>query len=40
LLLTLLQPDTTLEVNIRGKRLCAGWETAALEVILAGFSER
>jgi predicted transposase YbfD/YdcC len=38
LALTLLQQDTTLKDNIRGKRLRAGWETAALEEILAGFS--
>jgi predicted transposase YbfD/YdcC len=36
--LTLLQQDTTLKDNIRGKRLRAGWDTDALEAILAGFS--
>ncbi len=36
--LTLLQQDTTQKENIRGKRLIAGWDTAALEAILAGFS--
>jgi predicted transposase YbfD/YdcC len=36
--LTLLQQDTTLKDNIRGKRLRAGWDTEALEAILAGFS--
>jgi predicted transposase YbfD/YdcC len=38
LALTLLQQDTTQKENIRGKRLVAGWDTAALEAILAGFS--
>jgi predicted transposase YbfD/YdcC len=36
--LSLLQQDTTLKDNIRGKRLRAGWDTDALEAILAGFS--
>jgi predicted transposase YbfD/YdcC len=38
LAVTLLQQDTTLKENIRGKRLRAGWNTAVLEGILAGFS--
>jgi len=38
--LTLLQQDTTQNENIRGKRLIAGWDTAALEAILAGFSRK
>jgi predicted transposase YbfD/YdcC len=38
--LTLLQQDTTLKDNIRGKRLRAGWDTDALEAILAGFSSK
>jgi predicted transposase YbfD/YdcC len=39
LALTILQQDTSLKDTIRGKRLSAGWDTAALEEILAGFSE-
>ncbi len=38
--LSLLQQDTTLKDNIRGKRLRAGWDTDALEAILAGFSSK
>jgi predicted transposase YbfD/YdcC len=38
--ITLLAQDTTLKDNIRGKRLRAGWDTDALEAILAGFSRK
>jgi predicted transposase YbfD/YdcC len=38
LAITLLQQDTTVKENIRGKRLRAGWNTTVLEGILAGLS--
>jgi predicted transposase YbfD/YdcC len=35
--LTILQRDTTIKENIRGKRLRAGWDEAVLDEIYAGF---
>jgi predicted transposase YbfD/YdcC len=36
--LNILQQDTTLKENIRGKRLRAGWDETVLNAIYAGFS--
>ncbi len=36
--LNILQRDTTLKENIRGKRLRAGWDETVLNNIYAGFS--
>jgi len=38
--LNILQQDTTLKENIRGKRLRAGWDDKVLDAIYAGFSRR
>jgi len=35
--LNILQQDTTIKDNIRGKRLRAGWDHLALDAIFAGF---
>ena len=35
--LTILQRDVTIEENIRGKRLGAGWDENVLDQIYAGF---
>jgi hypothetical protein len=36
--LNILQRDTTIKENIRGKRLRAGWDESVLGAIYAGFS--
>ena len=36
--LTILQRDTTIKENIRGKRLRAGWDENVLTQIYAGFT--
>ena len=36
--LTILQRDTTINENIRGKRLRAGWDESVLDDIYAGFT--
>lgn len=36
--LNILQRDTTIKENIRGKRLRAGWDESVLNAIYAGFS--
>ena len=36
--LNILQRDTTVKDNIRGKRMRAGWDDAVLDGIYAGFS--
>jgi hypothetical protein len=36
--LTILQRDTTIKENIRGKRLRAGWDESVLDDIYAAFS--
>ena len=38
--LNILQQDTTIKDNIRGKRLRAGWDGIALDAIFAGFQAR
>jgi predicted transposase YbfD/YdcC len=38
--LNILQQDTTVKENIRGKRLRAGWDEKVLDAIYAGFSGR
>jgi predicted transposase YbfD/YdcC len=38
--LNILQQDTTVKENIRGKRLRAGWDEAVLDAIYTGFSSR
>ncbi len=38
LALSILQQDTTVKDNLRGKRLRAGWDEAVLLQILTGFS--
>jgi predicted transposase YbfD/YdcC len=38
--LNILQQDTSLKENIRGKRLRAGWDETVLNAIYAGFSSR
>jgi hypothetical protein len=35
----ILQRDTTLKASIRGKRKLCGWNEAAFEKLIAGFSE-
>ena len=37
--LNILQRDTTVKDNIRGKRLRAGWDEAVLDGLYAGFYE-
>lgn len=37
--LNILQRDTTIKENIRGKRLRAGWDDSVLDAIYAGFSK-
>lgn len=37
--LNILQKDTTIKENIRGKRLRAGWDDSVLSAIYAGFSK-
>lgn len=37
--LNILQRDTTIKENIRGKRLRAGWDDCVLDAIYAGFSK-
>ena len=39
LALNILQRDTTLKASIRGKRKLCGWNEAAFEKLIAGFSE-
>lgn len=39
LALNILQRDTTLKASIRGKRKLCGWDEAAFEKLIAGFSE-
>jgi predicted transposase YbfD/YdcC len=39
LALNILQRDTTLKASIRGKRKQCGWDEAAFEKLIAGFSE-
>ena len=36
--LNILQRDTTIKENIRGKRLRAGWDESVLERIYTGFT--
>jgi hypothetical protein len=36
--LTILQRDTTIKENIRGKRLRAGWDESVLDDIYAAFA--
>jgi len=36
--LTILQRDTTIKENIRGKRLRAGWDESVLDDIYTGFA--
>ncbi len=36
--LNILQRDTTVKDNIRGKRMRAGWDDAVLDRIYAGFN--
>lgn len=38
LALNILQRDTSIRENIRGKRLCAGWDEKVLDAIYAGIS--
>ncbi len=40
LALSILQKDTTVKDNLRGKRLRAGWDEAVLLQILTGFSRK
>ena len=40
LALNILQRDTTLKASIRGKRKLCGWDEAAFEKLIAGFSEK
>jgi predicted transposase YbfD/YdcC len=40
LVLALLQKDTTVKDNLRGKRLRAGWDEEVLLKILTGFSSK
>jgi hypothetical protein len=37
--LNVLQRDTTIKENIRGKRLRAGWDDSVRDAIYAGFSK-
>jgi predicted transposase YbfD/YdcC len=39
LALTILQQDTSIKASIRGKRKICGWDEAAFEGLLAGFSD-